>query len=129
MRYSPSLNCWSTDGSESSDNKKHNVKNKPQKSKVSRSFLHISAMIIAVIVMITVLVLTMNMKVLSTELLKIDDYVSVVVKRGDTLWSIAKEHGPTDEDIRMICHLIREANEIKDNIVIPGQTILVPKEV
>jgi len=86
-------------------------------------------LIIAVVVMIAVLVLTMNMKVLSTELIKIEDYVSVVVKKGDTLWSIANKYGPANEDIRMICHLIREANEIRDNIVVPGQTILVPKEV
>ena len=52
--------------------------------------------------------------------------VSVVVKEGDTLWSIAKEYKPQGYDIRKYVYEVSANNGIKDGNIICGQTIFVP---
>ena len=45
-----------------------------------------------------------------------------IVKKGDTMWDIAKRHGSTIE-------LIKRVNEMEDEKIIPGQKIFIPKYV
>lgn len=55
------------------------------------------------------------------------DVVSVVVKPGDTLWSIAKEYKPSGKNMSEFVYEISSNNGIKDCNIICGQTIFVPK--
>jgi len=43
-----------------------------------------------------------------------------VVKAGETLWSIAREYGVTVDSIQ-------SANRIGDNVIVPGQTLTLPR--
>ncbi|MHB1125491.1 MAG: cell division suppressor protein YneA [Bacillota bacterium] len=54
-------------------------------------------------------------------------YLQVVVKEGDSLWTIAKKYGPQGEDVRKIIWNLREANGLSSAIIYPGQTLSVPK--
>jgi len=54
------------------------------------------------------------------------DYIEVSVNAGDTLWNIAEYHGPEDVDIREVVYLIAEANDIKNNMIYPGDTLMIP---
>ncbi|WP_425447512.1 LysM peptidoglycan-binding domain-containing protein [Dethiothermospora halolimnae] len=50
----------------------------------------------------------------------------VVVRRGDTLWNIARDNNHNNEDIRRVLHNIIEYNDIKETTVFPGDIIKVP---
>lgn len=51
--------------------------------------------------------------------------VEVVVQPGDTLWSVARRHDPT-EDPLVIAEEIRKLNGLPDYTVHPGQTLKLP---
>jgi nucleoid-associated protein YgaU len=50
----------------------------------------------------------------------------VVVQKGDTLWAIARSHGPAEADTRALIAEIRQANALTDSLIHPGQVLLVP---
>lgn len=52
--------------------------------------------------------------------------VSVVVERGDSIWSIAVKYGAAGVDPRKTVASIRAANHLASALVFPGQTLLVP---
>ena len=54
------------------------------------------------------------------------DGTSVIVRQGDTLWSIAKEYKPQGKDMREFIYEISEVNNIEDASISCGQTIVVP---
>lgn len=54
------------------------------------------------------------------------EYKEVVVKAGDTLWKIAKEHIPKDYDIRKMIYEIREINHLESADIYPGDMVKVP---
>lgn len=56
------------------------------------------------------------------------EYKQVIVGRGDTLWSLARQHGPQGRDIRDTVYRIRRINELDGALLYPGQTIMVPVE-
>jgi len=51
----------------------------------------------------------------------------IVVKRGDTLWSIARRYAKPGEDIRRKVYEIMEANGMKNAQLRPGMVIVVPE--
>ncbi len=53
-------------------------------------------------------------------------YTEVQIQNGDTLWKLAQEFGPDDEDLRAIIHEICSINQISADTVHPGQSILIP---
>jgi len=54
------------------------------------------------------------------------DSREIVVRSGDTLWGIAREHGPTGIDVRETVDWIRRNNGLSDATVYPGQVLIVP---
>lgn len=54
------------------------------------------------------------------------EFNEIYVKNGDTLWSIAKEYGPDNEDIRKVIYEISNVNKIDNDIIYTGQKILIP---
>ncbi|MDO4552710.1 MAG: LysM peptidoglycan-binding domain-containing protein [Bacillota bacterium] len=56
-------------------------------------------------------------------------YVAVEISAGDTLWDLALEYGPENQDVRKIVHAICQQNDIRAGEIYPGQTILIPQAV
>ena len=53
-------------------------------------------------------------------------YSEIMIQSGDTLWNLAEEFGPDDQDIREIVYEICKLNDISADSIYPGQTILIP---
>ena len=51
----------------------------------------------------------------------------VVVQGGDTLWEIAKQHGPRNEDTRSVIFRMRQLNQLQSAMIRPGDILLVPQ--
>lgn len=56
-----------------------------------------------------------------------EEYVSVYVCKGDTLWSIAKDYYD-ETDIRNRVSEIKEINNLKNSSIIEGQELLLVKK-
>jgi hypothetical protein len=52
----------------------------------------------------------------------------VVVQSGDTLWTLAREYGPADQDIRAVIGDIRTLNRLDGSLIRPGQVLLIETE-
>jgi nucleoid-associated protein YgaU len=53
-------------------------------------------------------------------------YTEIVIQSGDTLWNLAEEFGPDNQDTRKVVHAICNLNHISADSIFPGQTILIP---
>ena len=53
-------------------------------------------------------------------------FISVYVKAGDTLWSIASQHNHNNLDIRELIYLIKEENQLVSAAIYPGQELQIP---
>ncbi len=53
-------------------------------------------------------------------------YTEIVVQSGDTLWNLADEFGPDNQDIRKVVYAICQLNDISADSIYPGQMILIP---
>ncbi|MTI61168.1 MAG: LysM peptidoglycan-binding domain-containing protein [Firmicutes bacterium] len=51
----------------------------------------------------------------------------VIIKKGDTLWSIARNYNDRNDDLRKIVNKIKKANSLESVILQPGQEIKVPQ--
>jgi LysM repeat protein len=58
--------------------------------------------------------------------LKNAETVVYVVQKGDTLWSIAKETGFENLDIREIVHRIKQLNNLDSSTISPGDVLIIP---
>ena len=56
-------------------------------------------------------------------------YELVKVQRGDTLWDLAKQYGPKDEDCRQVIYQICKLNDLTPETLWPGLEILIPKTI
>lgn len=54
-------------------------------------------------------------------------YTEITIQSGDTLWNLAKEFGPDDEDVREVVYDICRINDISADSIYPGQTIMIPE--
>ena len=54
-------------------------------------------------------------------------YTEILVQSGDTLWNLAREFGPDDQDVREVVYEICRINDISAASIYPGQTILIPE--
>jgi len=51
---------------------------------------------------------------------------TVTVRSGDTLWSLAREHGDPNSDPRNTVYVIRQINDLDSPQIYPGQKLQVP---
>jgi nucleoid-associated protein YgaU len=57
--------------------------------------------------------------------LHLEGQSSVVVRSGDTLWSIAASVAG-DDDVRDVVHRIQRLNGLRDTTLVPGDVLLLP---
>ena len=50
----------------------------------------------------------------------------VVVEPGDTVWGLAERHGSPRRDLRETVDSIRRVNNLRGDLILPGQVIDVP---
>jgi predicted Zn-dependent protease len=53
-------------------------------------------------------------------------YATVVVRAGDTLWSIASAHTPSSNDVQDTIDRITEVNHLAGASIQPGERLRVP---
>ena len=56
-------------------------------------------------------------------------YDKVIVRSGDTIWDIAKEHVKGDYNIRHAVKAICQANGLNSAVIYPGQMLMIPESV
>ena len=49
--------------------------------------------------------------------------INYQIRKGQTLWSIAREYTPNSKDIRDTIHEIKDLNNMQDSNIYAGQTI------
>jgi hypothetical protein len=82
---------------------------------------------------VVMLVLLMAITVLAGGLLKAtaaDEgrlMQSVVVKQGDTLWSLVEKNYDYRGDIRNAIYEVRRINNLQDTLIVPGQLLYIPQ--
>jgi nucleoid-associated protein YgaU len=52
----------------------------------------------------------------------------VVVRYGDSLWTLAREHGDPRRDVRAVVTEIARANRVSAGVLRPGQVLVIPAE-
>ena len=55
-----------------------------------------------------------------------NEFVTVIVQPGDTLWEICEENLPTNEDLRDYVYKVKYINEMKTVALEVGQTVILP---
>jgi len=53
--------------------------------------------------------------------------VRVMVQAGDTLWGLAKNHGPQDRDLRLVVDEIIRLSGLESSCIYPGQVVIIPR--
>ena len=53
-------------------------------------------------------------------------YETITIQYGDTMWSLAEQYAPADQDIRDYIYEICDKNNIKAGELTEGQEILIP---
>jgi hypothetical protein len=54
------------------------------------------------------------------------DYKQITVKRGDTIWEIARDNKDGGTEIEEVIYAIKKANKINNSGIYPGQVIKIP---
>lgn len=55
-------------------------------------------------------------------------YESVVIQEGDTLWDLALQYAPAEQDIRSYIREVRELNRMTSDQIHTGQSIILPMQ-
>jgi len=50
----------------------------------------------------------------------------ITVQSGDTLWTIAKQHIDTSDDVRYMVYKIQSRNVLQSSHIVPGQKLIIP---
>ncbi|MBE6036525.1 MAG: LysM peptidoglycan-binding domain-containing protein [Clostridiales bacterium] len=56
------------------------------------------------------------------------EYLQIEVESGDTLWDLARDFGPDDQDVRRVIKHICKINNVSPETLQPGQVLLIPVE-
>jgi LysM repeat protein len=78
------------------------------------------------IISITVIVVLLFLSSAVQATGQVTDTTDYRVKPGDTLWQIARTHGPDDADTRRIVAVIEKLNQIDGGSLQAGQVIEIP---
>lgn len=84
------------------------------------------------ILLICIIILLISCYISLTGLLEKEAFGStsntnrIVVNKGDTLWGLAKKHGPINQDIRKTVYQIKKINNITTRHIKPGEVLLLP---
>lgn len=89
-----------------------------------RKFISFLAIILTIIIVSTTILLTRDNKVYSS--IYKENYISMNIKEGDTLWNIAINHMPKGYDVRKMVFEIIELNNIENASIYPGDSIKLP---
>jgi LysM repeat protein len=54
--------------------------------------------------------------------------INYQIRKGQTLWSIAREYTPSNKDIRQTIYEIEQINDQDLSVIYPGQTIKIKVE-
>ena len=79
-------------------------------------------------VTVSVLVVLMITTMLNLALAKSDakDNISIIVKSGESVWSIASKNNPNEKDLRKLVYEIIEENNLKNSTIYAGQELIIP---
>jgi len=55
--------------------------------------------------------------------------MEIQIQAGDTLWKLAQEFGPSNQDLRAVIYEICTINQISADSIQPGQFILIPASI
>lgn len=78
------------------------------------------------IISITVIVVLLFLSSAVQATGEIADTRDYRVKPGDTLWQIAKAHGPENADTRRVVAAIERLNRLEGDVLLAGQVIEIP---
>lgn len=85
--------------------------------------------ILLIVLLCSTIFISLNFADFNTE----RKYIQITVGQGDTVWSIASnfnhKYFEDHKDIRKIIHYINKENDISDNIIYPGDIILIPTDI
>ncbi|MBV9148754.1 MAG: LysM peptidoglycan-binding domain-containing protein [Candidatus Eremiobacteraeota bacterium] len=56
-----------------------------------------------------------------------EQFVTMTVQPGDSLWAIAARHIPADGSVQDAVDRIAAANHLQNSTVVPGQQLKIPK--
>lgn len=83
--------------------------------------------ILGKLVIITVII---NLIIISVALISYgneeQDYITIEVNDGESIWNIARKYRQENLDIRRMVYMIKKANKIDDSILQPGQKLKIP---
>ncbi|HEX7065583.1 MAG TPA: LysM peptidoglycan-binding domain-containing protein [Bacillales bacterium] len=80
-----------------------------------------------IIVFVVLLILTFFVLKASVASAKPDEYVKIVIAKGDTLWEISESYGDQSDLSRpRFINWTIERNHIQVRRLIPGQSIIIP---
>ena len=111
------------------------VAKKPSVSPRGRSATHAqpvaSTKVFALVVLVFVLValpvcVLASMNDARTAAIDSITYETVSIQAGDSVWSLAQEHGVDGLTTQDVSEVISEANDLSGKILQPGQTVKVP---
>ncbi len=77
-------------------------------------------------ILITVCLISSFLGVYTASASEPERFVDVRVSYGDTLWSLAREYGPVESDIRSTIYEICRINDVTAETLQAGQHILIP---
>lgn len=79
-----------------------------------------------IIALLLLVILTMGFTLHPQERAEFTQTITRMIQKGDTLWDIAQEYNPEGHDIRNYVAMISRVNDLHNQPLMPGETILIP---
>lgn len=95
-----------------------------KKYRIASKFRFTMFLTIIILCVLTTIGFASGMNTVSSS--SMNQYNQVEIKSGDTLWAIAADYGPSDQDVRNTVYDICQLNNISADQLEAGQKILVP---
>lgn len=95
-----------------------------KKYRITSKFRFTMFLTIIILCIFTAIGFASGMNTVSSS--SMNEYNQVEIQSGDTLWAIASDHGPADQDVRQTVYDICQLNDISAEQLEAGQKILVP---